>query len=341
MKKDIDLKGDIFLKVDKANACKRLDVFITDSLTGISRSTVQKMVSDKKVSVNGNIREKRYALCENDMVVVKYYSEKKADILPKDIDLDIVFEDEHIVVVNKPKGMVVHPGAGNEQDTLVNALLHRYGHECLSNVNDDVNRPGIVHRLDKDTSGLLIVAKNNEAHLEIARQIKNREIYKEYAAVIHGKLCTSKYFIAGLSGKDPMYKSAVASDGLPDRMTINAPIGRHKVNRKTMCVDVESGRNAVTHLSVVEEFEKYSYVRVRLETGRTHQIRVHMSHINRPIAGDTIYGIKNPIKKEMLLCGQCLHSKKVGFSHPKLGVYIELESDLPEYFTDFLKYCRD
>lgn len=306
-------KEDNILIVDEKNACKRLDVFIADNLTGISRSLAQKLIKDNLVFINQEVKEKKYTVNENDIVLIKNFENKKKSPCPKDIKLDIVYEDEDIIVVNKPKGMVVHPGAGNETDTLVNALLNYCGVDNLSNINDDELRPGIIHRLDKDTSGILVVAKNNTAHSKIAEQIKEKKVYKEYRAIVNGKLKETKF-------------------------TMDYTIGRHKVNRKKMCV-CDGGRQAVTHVELIQEFPQYSYVKVALETGRTHQIRVHFSYINKPVAGDTVYGAKKMCKQEQLLNGQCLHSKKIGFIHPGSGIWVEYECDLPKYFKEFIDFC--
>ena len=231
------------------------------------------------------------------------------DVSPENIPLDIVFEDADLLVVNKPKGMVVHPAAGNYSGTLVNALMYHCA-DSLSGING-VMRPGIVHRIDKNTSGLLIVAKNDYSHLGLAEQIKEHSFTREYEAVVYGK-----------------FKN--------ERGTVDAPIARHPKERKQMAI-VLSGRNAVTHYSVIEEFKDFTHLRLKLETGRTHQIRVHMAHIGHPVAGDDVYGPKKVITS---LSGQCLHAKKIGFVHPRTNEYIEFDSELPEYFEAFLKRCR-
>lgn len=302
-------------EVSEADTCKRLDIFITENLTGISRSFSQKLIAEGRVTVNGELKGKKFLLWENDIVEVRLDSldeEKSTD--PADIPLDIIYEDKSIVVVNKAKGMVVHPGAGKEQDTLVNALLYRYGRENLSSVNEDELRPGIVHRLDKDTSGVLVVAKTNEAHRFISSQILERTVYKEYVAVVRGNI-------------------------KEDKFTLDFPIKRNKASRKKMCVDMKEGRKAVTHVEVLEHFEKYTYIKLQLETGRTHQIRVHLSHIGKPIAGDQLYGPKRQTNREQAIIGQCLHSKKLGFIHPDTRKWVEFDTDLPKYFTEFLKGC--
>ena len=223
----------------------------------------------------------------------------------ENIPLDIVYEDADVIVVNKPKGLVVHPAAGHWSGTLVNALMYHCG-GSLSGINGEI-RPGIVHRIDKDTSGLLMVAKNDFAHLRLSEQIKEHSFTREYETVVCG--------------------------GIKEDGTVNAPIGRHKTDRKKMCVTPENSREAVTHYFVLERFPGYTHLRVRLETGRTHQIRVHMAYLGHPVAGDPVYGNG----KHAWLEGQCLHAKKIGFVHPRTGEYMEFDSELPDYFRKFLK----
>ncbi len=229
---------------------------------------------------------------------------QSANILPENIPLEIIYEDGDLLVVNKPKGMVVHPAAGHYGGTLVNALMFHCG-GSLSGINGEI-RPGIVHRIDKDTSGLLIVAKNDFAHIGLSEQIKAHSFTREYEAVVCG---------------------SVKEDG-----TVDAPIGRHRTERKKMCVTRDNSREAVTHFSVIRNYAGYTHLRLRLETGRTHQIRVHLSYIGHPVAGDAVYGSGKPKWLE----GQCLHAKKIGFVHPRTGEYLEFDSELPEYFTRFL-----
>ena len=231
----------------------------------------------------------------------------EANPLPQDIDLPILYEDDDIVVVNKPAGMVVHPAAGNYEGTLVNALLWHCG-DSLSGING-VMRPGILHRIDKNTSGLLMVAKNDFAHEKLAEQIKEHSFTREYEAIVYGRIKTE-------SG------------------TVNAPIGRHPVRRKEMAVTDKNSREAITHYKVIAELDGFSHIRLKLETGRTHQIRVHMAYLGHPVAGDDVYGPKRVIKS---LGGQCLHAKKIGFIHPRSNEYLEFESELPRYFSEFLK----
>ena len=254
--------------------------------------------------VNGKAAKKNCKLKKGDTVDIKIPEPKEADIEPENIPLDIVYEDDDLLVVNKPKGMVVHPAPGHYSGTLVNALMYHCG-DSLSGING-VIRPGIVHRIDRDTSGLLIVAKNDNAHNILSEQIKVHSFTREYMAVVQG---------------------VIREDG-----TVNAPIGRHKTDRKKMCVTAENSREAVTHYFVEQTYRQNTLLRLRLETGRTHQIRVHMSYKGHPVVGDEVYGNGSP----KWLCGQCLHAKKIGFVHPD-GRYMEFDSELPEYFTRLLK----
>lgn len=284
----------------------RLDKFISCSETNLSRSAAVNLINDRGVTVNGKITDKKYKLAIGDVVAVEVPDPVPYEAKAENIPLDIVYEDEYLLVVNKPKGMVVHPAAGNYEGTLVNALLYHCG-ESLSGING-VLRPGIVHRIDKDTSGLLIVAKNDFAHTHLAQQIKEHSFTREYEAVVYGNL-------------------------KEDEGTVDAPIGRHPKERKKMCVTTKNSKNAVTHFSVIQRYKGYTHIRCRLETGRTHQIRVHMASIGHPVAGDTVYGVKN---ERVDFEGQCLHARKIGFTHPKTGEYLEFCSDLPEYFENFL-----
>lgn len=275
-------------------------------MVDVSRSAAQKLLSDGFVNINGKACTKSSKLKTGDLVHVVLPEPEPLETQPEDIQLDIVYEDDDVIVVNKPKGMVVHPAAGNFDGTLVNALLFHCG-DSLSGING-VMRPGIVHRIDKDTSGLLLVAKNDKSHKSLAAQIKEHSVKREYEAIVFGRL------------KD-------------DTGTIDAPIGRHPVQRKRMAVTQNHSRNAVTHYQVIARYEKYTHVRLRLETGRTHQIRVHMSYIGHPVAGDLVYGHR----KEPGLDGQCLHARTIGFIHPTTNEYMEFTSELPAYFTAFLK----
>lgn len=301
----------IVLSSDKESVGLRLDVFISKSTDSLTRSAVQKLLEDGLVSVNGNVAAKNYKLKESDEVCVSVPEPKLLDVKAENISLDIRYEDSDLLVVNKPKGMVVHPAAGNYNGTLVNALMYHCG-DSLSGING-VIRPGIVHRIDKDTSGLLIVAKNDFSHIHLAQQIKEHSFTREYQCVAYGH-----------------FKE---SEG-----TVDAPIGRHSTDRKKMAVTQKNSRNAVTHYFTVKQYRDYTHLRVRLETGRTHQIRVHLSYIGHPIAGDGVYGPKKCITE---LNGQCLHAGLIGFIHPRTGEYIEISSELPDYFTSFLGKLKE
>lgn len=282
----------------------RLDKLISDN-SELSRSAAAKLIERGLVTVNGKSAEKKTVLKTGEIALVKIPEPEVQDILPEDIPLDIVYEDADLLVVNKPKGMVVHPAAGHFSGTLVNALMY-HCKDSLSGINGEI-RPGIVHRIDKDTSGLLIVAKNDFAHIGLSEQIKAHSFTREYQTVVCG---------------------SIKQDG-----TVNAPIGRHKTDRKKMCVTAENSREAITHYTVLRNFAGYTHLCVRLETGRTHQIRVHLSYIGHAVAGDEVYGNGKP----KWLGGQCLHAKKIGFVHPRTGEYLEFDSDLPDYFKKFLK----
>lgn len=285
---------------------KRLDVFLSEQLE-LTRSSVQRLIETENVSVNGKVPDKSYRLKLNDKVVVTIPEPQPLSIEAENIPLDILYEDDYLLVVNKPKGMVVHPATGNYSGTLVNALMF-HCKDSLSGING-VLRPGIVHRIDKDTSGLLIVAKNDLAHQHLAKQIKEHSFTREYEAVVVGNVRSNEG-------------------------TIELPIGRHPVNRKQMSVTYKNSKPAKTHYRVLERVDGLSHIRLTLYTGRTHQIRVHMSHLGHPVAGDLVYGRAGAKYKS--LCGQCLHAKKIGFVHPKNDEYMEFESELPEYFKSFL-----
>ncbi len=284
----------------------RIDVFLADVLE-ITRSYAAVILGDGLVTVDGKPVSKNYKLKKGNVICVTLPEPVELDVTAEDIPLDIVYEDNDLLVVNKPKGMVVHPAAGNASGTLVNALLfHCKG--SLSGING-VMRPGIVHRIDKNTSGLLMVAKTDDAHKFLAEQIKEHSFTREYEAIVYGNIKN-------------------------DNGTINAPIGRHPVRRKEMAVTDYNSKFAVTHYTVLEKLKSFTHLRLKLETGRTHQIRVHMAYIGHPVAGDDVYGPNKVIKK---LNGQCLHAKKIGFIHPTTKKYMEFESTLPDYFTNFLK----
>ena len=290
----------------ETEAAVRVDAFLAEQLDA-TRSYVGKLIENGCVFCDGKAVSKSFKVKNGTKLTVNIPDPTPLDVAPQNIPLDIVYEDDCLLVVNKPKGMVVHPAAGNYEGTLVNALLYHCAGK-LSGING-VMRPGIVHRIDKDTSGLLMVAKTDKAHNFLAEQIKEHSFLREYEAVVHG-------VIKQESG------------------TINAPIGRHPVKRKQMAVTAENSKPAVTHYQVLERLNGYTHVKCRLETGRTHQIRVHMSYLGFAVAGDTVYG---PKKSAQGLLGQCLHAKRLGFIHPETKEYMEFNSDLPDYFTSFLK----
>lgn len=294
----------ICLSVGEESTGGRIDRYISDNIDGLTRSAVQGLFEKGSILVNGKTVNKNYRLKLNDSISVEIPEPQVMDAVPENIPLDIVYEDDDLLVVNKPKGMVVHPAHGNYNGTLVNALLYHCG-ESLSGING-VIRPGIVHRIDKNTSGLLIVAKNDKSHLHLAQQIKEHSFTREYEAVATG-------YFRETSG------------------TIDAPIGRHKIDRKKMCVTTENSRNAVTHYSVIKQYGGYAHVRLRLETGRTHQIRVHLAYIGHAVLGDDVYG-----KPYRDIDGQCLHARKIGFIHPTTNEYMEFTSELPDYFRKVL-----
>ena len=295
-----------FFVTDEVAGC-RLDKAITLLCPDLSRNSAQQLIESGNILVNGVVSNKKYSVVSGDVVSVDFPEPTNLSVEAEDIPLDIVYEDEHLLVVNKPKGMVVHPAAGNYTGTLVNALLYHCG-DSLSGING-VIRPGIVHRIDKDTSGLLVVAKNDVAHKGLAEQIKEHSFTRVYNTVVVGNI------------KD-------------DTGTIDAPIGRHPKDRKRQAVTDKNSKNAVTHFEVLERFNGFTFLKVKLETGRTHQIRVHMAYRGTPVAGDVVYG--NP-KKTYGLQGQCLNASTIGFIHPVTGEYLEFTADLPDYFKDFLR----
>lgn len=288
---------------------ERLDSYISNELDEISRTYLQKLIKDKLIEVNGLYKKPSYLVKEGDRIIVLLPEPKKLDIIPEDIPLNIIYEDEDLVIINKPQDMVVHPAPGNYTGTLVNALLYHINN--LSSINGII-RPGIVHRLDKDTSGILIIAKNDFAHRELSEQLKNRKVYREYIALINGVI------------KD-------------DKGTIDAPIGRDPKDRKKMTVISTNSKEAITHYEVIDRFTKYSLVKVNLETGRTHQIRVHFLSINHPVVGDPVY---SKGKNEFNLDKQLLHARKLGFIHPRSKGYMEFECEVPETFKNIIKNLK-
>ena len=287
----------------------RLDVYLADQFVDMSRSYIQKIIKDKKVIVNGKVEKAKYLVKEEDKIVIEIPKPKVLEVVPQDIPIEIVYEDDDIIIVNKPQGMVVHPAPGNYEGTLVNAILYH----CKGNLSsiNGVIRPGIVHRIDKDTSGILMIAKNNNAHNCLAEQLKDHSITREYEFICHG-----------------VFKE--------DNITVDRPIGRNPKDRLKMAI-VPNGKRAVTHFEVIERFNGYTHVRARLETGRTHQIRVHAMSINHPLVGDPVYGPKN---SKIKLNGQALHAKKLGFIHPTTKEYVEFDSELPDYFQKLLEKLR-
>ncbi|MDE5945826.1 MAG: RluA family pseudouridine synthase [Oscillospiraceae bacterium] len=295
----------ITLIADETANNMRIEKWIVEyGNTGFTRNRVDGLVRGGDISVNGQEIIKTRKLKNGDIIEINVPEPLELSIEPEDIPLDIVYEDDDLLVVNKKKGMVVHPACGNYSETLVNALLY-HCKGSLSGINGII-RPGIVHRIDKNTSGLLIVAKNDNAHIKLSEQIKAHSFTREYEAIASG-------YFKELSG------------------TIDAPIGRHHTERKKMCVAQNNSKNAVTHYEVIKQYGGYAHLRLRLETGRTHQIRVHLSYIRHPVLGDDVYG-----KAYKGIEGQCLHAKKIGFIHPSTGKYMEFDSELPEYFRKIL-----
>lgn len=290
---------------------ERIDKYLSNEMNDLSRSYIQKLIKDGHVSVNGRVVKANYKLSYDDQVMVQIPDLKEPDIVPENIPLDILYEDDDILIVNKPKGMVVHPAAGHYSGTLVNALMYHCG-ESLSGING-VMRPGIVHRIDMDTTGSLLVCKNDISHQVLAGQLKDHSIKRVYHAIVYGNI-------------------------KEDTGTVNAPIGRHPTDRKKMSINYQNGREAVTHYQVLERFGGYTYISCRLETGRTHQIRVHMANIHHPLVGDVVYG---PQKCPFRLQGQTLHAKILGIIHPRTGEYMEFDAPLPAYFQELLSRLRN
>lgn len=283
----------------------RLDIYLSDKVEGVSRSFIQKLISSSNITVNGKSVKSNYKINTNDLIKIEFPAPEPLELVPEDIPLDVLYEDDDIIVINKQRGLVVHPAVGNYQGTLVNALL-KHCHD-LSGINGVV-RPGIVHRLDKDTSGVMVVAKNDQAHYSLAKQIKDRTASRRYIALVHGNL--------------------KAENGI-----INAPIGRHPIDRKKMAVTFNNSKEAITHFTVVERFTNYTLVECKLLTGRTHQIRVHMAHIGHPVVGDPKYG---PHRQHFDIKGQALHSKQLTLNHPKTGEKMFFYAPLPKDMQDIL-----
>ena len=295
--------------VDKDNVSKRLDIYLSENLEDVTRSYIKTLIDDSKILVNNKKEKSGYKLKLNDIIDVTLEEKKSENIVAQDIPLEILYEDDDIIIVNKPKGMVVHPANGNYTGTMVNSLM--YSHQGkLSSING-VIRPGIVHRIDKDTSGILVVAKNDNAHKKLAAQFKVHSIKRKYIALVKGII-------------------------KEDSLTIDMPIGRSVKDRKKMTVTNKNSRSAVTHIAILKRFysSNVTLVEAELETGRTHQIRVHMAYIHHPLVGDEIYGKKD---NKFKVQGQMLHAKYLGFVHPPTGKFIEFEKDVPEYFKEVLK----
>ena len=285
---------------------ERADAFLARCVPGLTRSAAQRLLEEGRAACAGRPVKKNDRLEPGQELELTLPDPEPVELLPQDIPLDVVYEDGDVIVVNKPVGMVVHPAPGHPDGTLVNALLYHCG-DSLSGINGEL-RPGIVHRIDRDTSGLIIAAKNDAAHLALAEQLQDHTLYREYEAVCVGTL-------------------------REDSGTVDAPIGRHPVDRKRMAVDPRNGRPAVTHWSVLGRYPGHTHIRCRLETGRTHQIRVHLSSIGHPLLGDTVYGAKKPVPG---LAGQCLHARRLSFIHPRTGERVTVECPLPDYFTQVL-----
>ena len=294
------------IQVLESQAGYRVDKFLSIEFADHSRSYIQKLMKDGQVTVNGKVVKANYKLNDQDVVRMNEPELKEPDIVAEDLPLDILYEDEDLLIVNKPKGMVVHPSAGHYTGTLVNALMFHCKEE-LSGING-VMRPGIVHRIDMDTTGSLLVCKNDMAHQNLAEQLKLHSIKRIYHAIVHGVI-------------------------KEEEGTVDAPIGRHPTSRKKMSINYKNGKEAVTHYKVLKRYQNYTYIQCQLETGRTHQIRVHMASIHHPLLGDVVYG---PAKQPFSLQGQCLHAKTIGIQHPRTGEYMEVDAPLPDYFEELL-----
>ena len=304
--KEGEIIMDCYLFVIQEDQQMRLDKYLAEQFPEQTRSYLQKLIKEGGVLVNGRSVKTGYQLSCGDEVCVNIPEPKELDVEPQKMELDIVYEDEDVILINKPKGMVVHPAPGHTKDTLVNGLLYH----CQGNLSgiNGVARPGIVHRIDRDTTGILIVCKNDMAHNSIAAQLKEHSITRRYRALVHGNI-------------------------KEDKGTVEGPIGRHPVDRKKMAINERNGKPAVTHYQVLKRFGNYTYIECVLETGRTHQIRVHMASIGHPLVGDEVYG---PAKCPFKLEGQCLHAMVLGFVHPRTGEYMEYSAELPGYFQELL-----
>lgn len=300
------MTNELTFHISEQNCNVRIDRFLAEQLPDISRSYIQKLIKEKQIYVNGQPVKANYKTGTQDEIKIHIPELIEPDIVPENIPLDILYEDHDILIVNKPKGMVVHPAAGHYSGTLVNALMY-YCKDDLSGING-VMRPGIVHRIDMDTTGSLLVCKNDIAHQKMADQLKEHHIKRIYHAIVHGVI-------------------------KEDEGTVDGPIGRHPIDRKKMSINYKNGKTAVTHYRVLQRFSNYTYVECQLETGRTHQIRVHMASIHHPLLGDSVYG---PAKCPFKLQGQTLHAKILGIHHPVTGEYLEIDAPLPQYFSDLL-----
>lgn len=304
------MKTDIFEVMEEQEG-ERLDKYLSIIYPDISRSFFQKLIKDAGVLVNDKAEKASYHMNVEDVVTIHFPDAVETTIEPEDIPLDILYEDEDLLIVNKPKGMVVHPSAGHYSGTLVNAIMH-HCKDSLSGINGEI-RPGIVHRIDMDTTGSLIVCKNDASHVNIAEQIKVHSVNRIYEGIVYGNV-------------------------KEDEGTIDAPIGRHPVERKKMAINDKNGKPAITHYKVLERFGNYTYMQFKLETGRTHQIRVHMSSIGHPLLGDSLYSNGKSAFKNLI--GQTLHAKTIGFIHPTTGEYMEFSANLPEYFEKLLSVLK-
>ena len=292
------------------NNKKRLDSYLADIKSDMSRSHISKMIKSGDIRVNGAKVKSGYELCPGDLITMEEEEPVETEVVPEDIPLDVVYEDDDVIVINKPKNMVVHPACGHSSGTVVNALLF-HCRDSLSGINGEL-RPGIVHRIDKDTTGLIVACKNDKAHTCLAEQLARHSITRRYIALVHGNI-------------------------KEDSGTVDIAIGRSDKDRKKMAAGAKNGRHAVTHFKVLERYGVYTLIECRLETGRTHQIRVHMAYIKHPLVGDEVYGIK---KDSRMGNGQYLHAKVLGFIHPVSGEYMEFEAPLPKYFLEELDKLR-